>query len=120
MQKSFICIQCPKSCKILVDFDGEKINSIKGNLCKKGELYVRDEILNPRRILTTTVLTNGLEIKLLPVKTNKPIPKSKLFDAMKEIQKIRVDKPLKAGDIIVKDFIEQGVDLVATRDILKG
>lgn len=119
MIKSLTCIECPKGCKISVDFDGDKINSITGFQCKKGEAYAREEVADPKRILTSAVLTKGLELKMLPVRTNKPIPKSKLMEAMEEIKKIkkiRQGKPVETGDVIKKDFIVQGVDLVATRD----
>ena len=116
MIKSLTCIECPKGCKISVDFDGDKINSITGFQCKKGDAYAREEVLDPKRILTSTVLTKGLELKMLPVRTSKPIPKSKLMEAMGEIKRIRIFKPTNVGDIIQKDFIVPGVDLIATRN----
>lgn len=115
MQKTLTCIECPKGCRITVDFDGNRINSINGFQCKKGEAYAREEIIDPKRILTSAVLTEGLEIRMLPVRTNKPIPKSKLMDAMEEIKKIRVSKPVGVGDVVQKDFIASGVDLVSAR-----
>lgn len=116
MIKSLTCIECPKGCKITVDFDGDKIDSIKGFQCKKGEAYAREEIIDPKRILTSSVLTEGLGLKMLPVRTNKPIPKSKLMDAMGEIKKIRVSKPVNVGNVVCKDFLSAGIDLVATRN----
>ena len=118
MQKSLTCIECPKSCRITVDFDGDKINSITGFQCKKGEVYAKDEVLNPLRILTSTVLTEGLELKMIPVRTDKPIPKSKLLEAMERIKKVRIANAIKAGEIIEKDFMSQGVNLVSTRTII--
>ncbi|MFA5104389.1 MAG: DUF1667 domain-containing protein [Candidatus Margulisiibacteriota bacterium] len=115
MLKSFTCVECPKGCKIAVDFDGDKINSITGFQCKKGEAYAKDEVLDPKRILTSAILTKELELKMLPVRTSVPIPKAKLMGAMQEIKKIRLTKPVDVGDVIQKDFIISGVDLVATR-----
>lgn len=117
MIKSLTCIECPKSCRITVDFDGDKINSINGFQCKKGEAYAREEIIDPKRILTSAVLTKGLELKMLPVRTNKPIPKSKLMEAMEEVKKIRLTRPVEVGGVVQKDFIVPGVDLVAAREI---
>ena len=82
MIKQLTCIECPKGCRINVDLDGEKINSITGFQCKKGEAYAKEEVLDPKRILTSSVLTEGLELKMIPVRTNKPIPKSKLMEAL--------------------------------------
>jgi len=115
MIKQLTCIECPKGCKITVDMDGDKINGITGFSCKKGEAYAREEIVDPKRILTSSVLTKGLGLKMIPVRTNKPIPKSELMEAMEEIKKIRLAKPVNAGDVIQKDFIVPGVDLISAR-----
>lgn len=118
MLKQLTCIECPKSCKISVNLDGDKINSITGFQCKKGEAYAREEVIDPKRILTSSVLTKGLELRMIPVRTNKPIPKSKLMEAMEEVRRIRLAKSVNVGDVIQKDFIVPGVDLVATRETL--
>jgi len=115
MIKQLTCIECPKGCKITVDMDGDKITGITGFSCKKGEAYAREEIIDPKRILTSSVLTKGLELKMVPVRTSKPIPKSKLMEAMDEVKKIRLSKSINVGDVIQKDFIVPGVDLISAR-----
>jgi len=115
MIKQLTCIECPKGCKITVEMDGDKINSITGFQCKKGEAYAKEEVLDPKRILASTVLAEGLEIKMVPVRTSKPIPKSRLMEAMEEVKKIRLTKPVKSGAVVKKDFVVPGVDLLATR-----
>ena len=54
---------------------------------------------------------------LVPVKTDKPIPKARLFEAMEKLNRIEIPAPINCGDVIVKDFIEDGTNLVACRDI---
>jgi CxxC motif-containing protein len=115
MIKSLTCIECPKGCRISVDFDGNKINSITGFQCKKGEAYAKEEVIDPKRILTSSVLTEGLELKMVPVRTNKAISKSRLMEAMEEVKKIRLTHQVKAGDAVIKDFVVPGIDLLATR-----
>lgn len=117
MLKSFTCIECPKGCKIVVNFEGDKIHSLEGQGCKKGKLYAEQEILSPKRILTSTVKAQNLELKFIPVKTSAPIPKSKIFEAMNQIKKIVINKPVNIGEIIVKDFVVEGINLVATRTV---
>ena len=117
MIKKMTCIQCPKGCQLEVNYDGSRVISITGNQCEKGPIHARQEIESPTRTLTSAVLTDGLSIKMLPVRTNNPIPKNKMLDAMKEIKKIKVTKPIKINDVIVKDFLGLGVDLVATRSL---
>ena len=50
MKKEYICIVCPKGCHIVVD--GENIS---GYTCLRGLNYVKQESIDPRRTLTTTV-----------------------------------------------------------------
>jgi CxxC motif-containing protein len=115
MIKKLTCIECPKGCRLTVDIENSKVIKVNGNKCPKGEPYAAAEIENPVRILTSAVLCQGLSLRMLPVRTNKPMPKSGIFEAMSEIKKIRVTKPLKSGDIIVKDFLRLDVNLIAAR-----
>ncbi len=117
MIKNIICTECPKGCHVTVELDGESIKSITGNSCEKGEKYAREEVKNARRIITSTVRAEGLSINMVPVRATKPILKEKLFEAMDIIKSTTLAKPVKAGEVIVPDFTEKGIDLVATRDV---
>ena len=47
MLKKYTCIICPNGCEIEAEvLDGE-IKSVSGFTCKRGEEYVRQEILAP-------------------------------------------------------------------------
>lgn len=116
MIKYLTCIECPKGCKLEIETEGGRVLSIKGNQCEKGVKYGQNEIENPVRILSSSVLAHGLELKMIPVRTDKPIPKTKLAEAMDKIKQITIVKPVKLGDVIEKDFITAGVSLIATRN----
>lgn len=109
------CIECPRGCSLKVTVENGKVVKVEGNACPKGHDYAVSEIENPVRILTGTVKTSGLELKLLPVRTNRPIPKTEIFRAMKEIHDLAISKPVQCGDVITADFLGLKVDLVATR-----
>lgn len=117
MIKKMICIECPKGCVLEVDTDSKPIG-IAGNLCPKGEKYAISEIENPVRVLTSSVLTEGMSLKMVPVRTDRPIPKKDLLRAMEEIKSIRLKKAVAVGDIVMKDLLGLGADLVATRECL--
>jgi CxxC motif-containing protein len=51
------------------------------------------------------------------VRTNKPIPKNKIFDTMNLLAKIEVEAPIKIGDPIVQNIFDTGVNVVATKNI---
>ncbi len=117
MIKKMICIECPKGCALSVDIENCKVNKVTGAGCPRGIAYAVSEVQDPSRIFTATVLAEGLDLKLVPVRTAKPIPKKDLFRAAEEVHKMRITKPLKAGDVIVEDFLALGVKLIATRGV---
>jgi len=116
MNKKITCIECPKGCVLSVDLQNDEIMSISGNECPKGPEYALSEIKNPLRIFTASVSNPGQLLKMIPVRTDKPIPKDKLFMAMKEVKKIRLCRPVNIGDVIAENFLGLDINLVATRD----
>jgi len=117
MTKEMICIECPLGCALSADIDNSKVIATRGNKCPKGEAYAVSEVEAPQRFFTATVLAENLEIKMVPVKTDKPIPKAKIIEAALEVKKIRISRPVLAGEPIVKNFLGLGVDLIATRQV---
>lgn len=113
-EKMVTCIVCPSGCKIKVSIQNEgEIVGIYGNLCKRGAEYAKNEVTQPKRVLTTTVkLEDG---RLLPVKTLHPIPKALIFDAMKELRSVNVKTPVRLGQVVYHNVAGTGVDVVATR-----
>lgn len=117
MIKKITCIECPKGCTLSVDIENCRVVKLSGNECPKGEKYAISEIESPLRVLTSSVLAEGLALKMVPVRTDKPIPKLKLMEAMREIKKIRVSRPLNAGEVIAENFLKLGVNLISTRNV---
>ena len=117
MKKEIICTVCPRGCHMIVDGDEKKVLSVEGYGCKRGLTYAEAEYLNPVRILTTTVKVAGSDNELLPVRSNAPLPKGKLFECMEIIKKTVVNLPVKRYDVIVKNICDTGIDIVATKDL---
>jgi len=120
MKKEMICIVCPLGCSLTVDYTQRAIQSVEGNQCKLGLEYAEKEILNPERTLTTTVRVKHGHLSLVSVRSNKPLPKERLFDAMNLLAKIEVEAPIRIGDKIVENLFNTGVDVVATKNIKKN
>lgn len=114
MEKEIICTVCPMGCHITVTGEGDRIDSISGYTCKRGEAYGRQEFAHPVRILTSTVKLEGADQPLLPVRSEKPVPKELLFTCMDILKKTVVKAPVKRYDVIVKDIAGCGVDIVAS------
>ena len=119
MTRKMICIECPKSCELSVDIENSgTVIGVQGAKCPKGAAYAASEARDPVRILTATVAADGLSLKFVPVRTNKPIPKGDLLRAMKEVRKMRVNTTLRAQDVIADNFLGLGVKLLATREAI--
>ena len=108
--KTLTCIVCPKGCTLSVDISKEEVT---GNGCTRGKEYGLTEVKNPTRVLTTTVAIENAIHRRLPVKTNRPIPKGKLLEAMGVIEGIQVNAPVQSGAVIVHNLLNTGADLVA-------
>ena len=117
MIKELICISCPMGCHLKVNTE---IKEVTGNTCKRGEIYGINEVTNPVRVITTTVKVKDGELPVIPVKTKTPIPKELNFKAMEVLNSIEIEAPISMGDIIVKDILGTGVDVVATRSLKKN
>jgi len=117
MNKTLICTNCPLGCILEATFDKEKITSLEGNGCKRGEQYAEKEIFHPERVVTTTVRISGASIPFIPVKTENSVPKKVSFDVMKLAFGVHLHAPIKAGDVVIKDLLGTGVDLIATRTL---
>ena len=111
--KELICITCPRGCHLQVD---DNFN-VTGNFCPRGVIYAKAELTHPVRMVTSTVTIKSEIESRLPVKTKDPIPKELIFNVMKEISKTVVKAPIKIGDVIIKNVLGSGVDIVATKNI---
>jgi CxxC motif-containing protein len=119
MKKEIVCIGCPMGCSLTVDFVETKIYAVSGNRCKVGLEYAEKELSNPERTLTTTVKVRNGHLPLVSVRTNKPIPKGKIFDAMNLLASVEVEAPIKIGMPIITNIFDTGVNVIATKNILK-
>ncbi len=116
-EKKFTCIICPTGCAVTVKADDAgNIVQILGNGCKRGEEYAREEFSAPTRVLTSTVGINAYGMERVSVRTTGPVPKTKLFDCMREIRKVKIRNYVKSGDVVIKNVLGLGVDVIATKD----
>ena len=113
-QKVITCTVCPLGCDITVTGDGENIVSIEGFSCRRGEEYSRNEFVHPVRILTSSVRMTGGTEPLMPVRSAKPVPKELLLDCVEALRTVCVEAPVHTGDVIMKDILGTGVDMIAT------
>lgn len=70
-----------------------------------------------KRIFTSLVRIKGSKYNVVPVKSSEPIDKSLLIECSKAISRIHVGIPIKSGDVICKNILNTGVDIICTKSI---
>lgn len=119
MEREYTCIICPNGCRIKVEYEGTNIKNIKGDECPKGKDYVKNEITNPLRVFTGSVLVENGDFSLVSVKTPVPIPKKYLKKIGEITRRIKVDAPIEIGQVVAFNLLNENIDLIATRKIEK-
>ncbi|MEN4041833.1 MAG: DUF1667 domain-containing protein [Anaerolineaceae bacterium] len=111
-----ICITCPRGCELNVIREGSAILSVESS-CKRGVLYAKEELNDPRRMVATTVKITGSIHPLLPVATRAPFPKPKIKELLAELRRVEVIAPIKVGDTILSNALGTGIDIIASRSM---
>lgn len=113
------CIVCPTGCEIQAKKDPKGKIVFEGYTCNRGLEYANQEFYEPKRILTTTIrVENGL-LPLIPVRTDKPILKEKLNEALIEIAKTKVTAPIEMGDVLIENILGLESNVIASRNLSK-
>lgn len=115
-EKNLVCIGCPMGCNLQVEIRQGNVKSIRGNLCRRGEEYARSEVLAPRRFVTSLLPVAGYN-EPLSVRSEKPVPKEKIFQILNAIKEVKVELPVKSGDVIIGNILDTGVNIIATRSL---
>ena len=113
------CKVCPVGCdlKIIKDESDTDLYIVEGNQCGRGKDYGIKEVLQPSRMITSRVLLENGPMSRLPVRTSDIIPHELVDRCMEIIKETRVSAPVNKGDIIIKDILETGVDVIAARKV---
>ena len=120
--KELICIICPNGCLLEAELgEGEKggtlVKEVTGNLCEKGSEWAEKELLNPVRIITSSILVDGGDLPLVSVRTDSPIPLLSIFKVMKAIKMKKVKAPIRIGEPIIREPAGISCNIIATRNV---
>ncbi len=112
--KELICIICPRGCHLQVN---EETLAVSGNSCEKGEEYGKTEVSSPMRTVTGSVAVKGGIYTRLAVRTDKAVPKDKMFDIMEELHHFTAYAPVKRGQILIENICNTGANIISSRDM---
>ena len=125
--KEMICITCPIGCHLKVEVLSETEVAVSGNKCARGELYAKAEVLSPKRVVTATCGIEGgggrdssghaFAPRRIPVRTVKAFPREKIPELLDKIYSAKIKLPVKSGQIILRNALDTGIDVVATRSM---
>ena len=100
--KELICVNCPMGCTLDVTIDGETVVDVSGHSCKRGAEYAQAEISDPRRMVASTAA---------------PFPRPQIFDLLAQLREVELKAPVEIGQIVLRDVLGTGVNVLASRDL---
>ena len=112
-----VCIVCPIGCRLTIEIKGEGEISVTGNRCPKGDIYGREEMLSPKRVVTAVVRTDSRTFPYIPVRTDKPLPRALIPELIEDLARQTVRLPAVRGAVLIEDYRGSGVNVVTTRTL---
>lgn len=107
------------SCNIRAKIRNGEIVEVEGAGCKRGIDYCVKEIRSPVRDFFTTIRVKDGKTPLLSVRSTEPVSKNILMACATELSKLIVPAPVRIGDVIVRNILHSGIDIIATKDVEK-
>jgi len=114
--KELICITCPAGCKLQAELTPDGGVNVTGNTCKRGVDFALAELTNPTRTLCSTVRARGGPAPMLPVRTDREIPKGKIPEVMALLAGIVVERPMACGEVVAGLMPICEGNIIATSD----
>lgn len=119
MKKIITCTVCPNGCEVVAEYTSKDNLTLSGHRCRRGIEYCTNECFDPKRTFTSSVAITGAVRRRMPVRTTAPIPKAQLLACADAVHAMTLEAPVACGDIIARDLLGTGVDLVACMTLEK-
>ncbi len=113
------CVLCPVGCE-LEAMHTERGLDLRGHMCEKGIEFATEEILYPKRNIATSVPVKGRAARLVSVRLSDRVPREMIFPVLAEIARLRPEAPIKRGDVLLRNVLGTGADVIATRTVPDG
>ena len=105
MKKNVICTVCPNGCRVQVEYTCREDAVVSGNSCPRGAEYAVAECFAPQRTFTSSVPICGASRAMMPVRTDKPVPREKLVECMAALRQITLTAPVKCHTVLALSLI---------------
>ena len=108
---------CPAGCRIKAHKNESGSWDFEGYTCRRGLDFAKSEVIDPVRVLTSTVLMRSPYERIIPVRSENPIPLASMFTAMEQIRTFVLDSVPAQGEIVIHDLAGTGTGLRVTGKI---
>lgn len=134
MARELTCITCPLGCRLSVETDPSGELLVSGNRCPRGAVYAKEEFFSPKRTVTATcpaacagtkaACPDGADpalpharIRRVPIRSTAPFPKERIEELLRIVYATEVPLPVARGEVVLRDALGTGIDLIATRSV---
>lgn len=111
-----MCSKCPKYCQVEVSWQGNQIISLRGHQCPVGAEWATAQVVDTKAMVTTSVRVEGSNFPMIPVRTSRPVEKTKSMEVIKEAGKLVLKAPVRAGQVVHRNIAGTGADLLAVKE----
>jgi CxxC motif-containing protein len=117
-KKTLTCVVCPNGCELQVYLDSNNHLEIDGTDCTRGYEWARQEMTNPRRTIASSIAVDNGDWPLVSVRTDGPISLSDIPKVMDAVKAVRVQAPVRLGEILIENAANTNVSIIATRNVV--
>lgn len=111
-----MCQGCTLGCSLKVEKNNNEI-VVTGNLCKKGDMYGRQEFQKPARTILYKVKVKNGDFSTVPVKSSSKVSKEIYNEIMEVLKNVEIEAPFGIGEVVIENIAGTGIDILSTRKI---
>ena len=116
-KKTLTCVVCPNGCELEVWLDEKNEAQIEGTVCKRGKVWVEQELIDPQRTIASSVAVDNGDWPLVSVRTDNPIALADITKVMDAVKALRLQAPVRINDVLIKDVAGTKASIIATRNV---
>lgn len=114
--KNFVCIRCPLGCALTAEEKNGEI-VVTGNSCPRGREYAVSEMTDPVRTFSVSVRVTSGDRGAVAVRVSAPVNKKFIAPIARLARQMKLQAPVKAGDIVAANAAQSGADLIAVASV---
>jgi CxxC motif-containing protein len=111
------CRNCAFACDLEIEHDELAIIRVKGNNCLRGASYAEEILKLPYRFVNASVKVNNGKYGRVSIRCVRPVSREIYGKVLSELKNLEIEAPVKEGDKVILNFMEQGIDFYAVSEV---